>query len=82
MESDTATDIVRDIETHLARNQASEPERTLMLRAATEINLLRNRGDSPLLIRNSDLAMENRKLREENRWLRVFESLRATEQAK
>ena len=70
------TDIVTEIEAYLDRHEATGAERTMMRRALAEINSLRNRGDSPLALRNSELSWENRRLREENKWLRVFGSVR------
>lgn len=69
------TDIIELMQRYLNEGHGSEVERNIMARAVAEIRMRRQLGDSPvesLILRNAELATENRNLRQENSWYRYM----------
>lgn len=69
------TDIIELMQRYLDEGHGSQLEWTLMAKAIAEIRMRRQLGDSPvesLILRNAELATENRNLRQENSWYRYM----------
>ena len=73
-------DIINIMQQYLDENRGSTLEHMIVLKAMAEIKMHRELGDAPiqsLVLRNADLAAENRKLREENGWFQFFVGARS-----
>ena len=73
-------DIINIMQQYLDEGRGSTLEHMIVSKAMAEIRMHRELGDAPiqsLVIRNADLAAENRKLREENEWFQFFVGTRS-----